>query len=109
MNVTLFSPSQASAVNHADSGSQTGSTNSTNSTSPFGDPDGTFLQLLTTQLQNQTPLDPVDPNEFTDQLVQFNMLDQLTQLNQTVQQVAGTLTPSSTTPSGSSAPVQGAN
>ena len=31
----------------------------------------TFLKLLTTQLQNQNPLDPLDTNQFTQQLVQF--------------------------------------
>ncbi|MFX8786229.1 flagellar hook capping FlgD N-terminal domain-containing protein, partial [Acinetobacter baumannii] len=31
----------------------------------------TFLTLLTTQLQNQNPLDPLDTNQFTQQLVQF--------------------------------------
>jgi hypothetical protein len=29
----------------------------------------TFLQLLTTQLKNQNPLDPLDTNQFTQQLV----------------------------------------
>ena len=29
-----------------------------------------FLQLLTTQLQNQNPLDPLDTNQFTQQLVE---------------------------------------
>ena len=29
-----------------------------------------FLQLLTTQLKNQNPLEPMDTNEFTNQLVQ---------------------------------------
>ena len=29
----------------------------------------TFLQLLTTQLQNQDPLSPMDSNQFTQQLV----------------------------------------
>ncbi|HJZ19416.1 MAG TPA: flagellar hook capping FlgD N-terminal domain-containing protein, partial [Bradyrhizobium sp.] len=28
-----------------------------------------FLTLLTTQLQNQNPLDPLDTNQFTQQLV----------------------------------------
>src|SRR5271167_491704 len=31
----------------------------------------TFLQLLTTQLQNQNPLSPLDTNQFTQQLVEF--------------------------------------
>lgn len=30
-----------------------------------------FLTLLTTQLQNQNPLDPLDTNQFTQQLVEF--------------------------------------
>jgi flagellar basal-body rod modification protein FlgD len=36
----------------------------------------TFLNLLTTQLQNQDPLDPLDTNEFTSQLVQFSSVEQ---------------------------------
>ena len=35
-----------------------------------------FLTLLTTQLQNQDPLDPLDSNEFTSQLVQFAEVEQ---------------------------------
>jgi len=35
-----------------------------------------FLQLLTTQLQNQDPLSPLDSNEFTNQLVQFSQVEQ---------------------------------
>jgi len=38
-----------------------------------------FLQLLTTQLQNQNPLDPLDTNQFTQQLVEFAGVQQ--QLN----------------------------
>ena len=35
-----------------------------------------FLTLLTTQLQNQDPLDPLDSSEFTGQLVQFTNVEQ---------------------------------
>jgi flagellar basal-body rod modification protein FlgD len=35
-----------------------------------------FLNLLVTQLQNQDPLDPMDANEFTSQLVQFASVEQ---------------------------------
>jgi flagellar basal-body rod modification protein FlgD len=38
-----------------------------------------FLQLLTTQLKNQNPLDPLDTNQFTQQLVEFAGVQQ--QLN----------------------------
>ncbi|GGF56247.1 hypothetical protein GCM10011332_07160 [Terasakiella brassicae] len=35
-----------------------------------------FMTLLTTQLQHQDPLDPMDANEFTTQLVQFASVEQ---------------------------------
>lgn len=35
-----------------------------------------FLTLLTTQLKNQNPLDPLDTNQFTQQLVQFAQVEQ---------------------------------
>ena len=41
----------------------------------------TFLQLLTTQLQNQNPLDPLDTNQFTQQLVQFTGVEQSLKTN----------------------------
>ena len=40
-----------------------------------------FLKLLVTQLQNQDPLDPMDANEFTNQLVQFANVEQQIQQN----------------------------
>src|SRR5438034_1562806 len=36
----------------------------------------TFLTLLTTQLKNQNPLDPLDTNQCTQQLVQFAQVEQ---------------------------------
>jgi flagellar basal-body rod modification protein FlgD len=41
----------------------------------------TFLQLLTTQLKNQNPLDPLDTNQFTQQLVQFASVEQQINMN----------------------------
>jgi flagellar basal-body rod modification protein FlgD len=54
------------------------STNTTSSTATTGIADNfqTFLTLLTTQLQNQNPLDPLDTNQFTQQLVQFAGVEQ---------------------------------
>jgi flagellar basal-body rod modification protein FlgD len=42
----------------------------------------TFLQLLTTQLKNQNPLEPLDTNQFTQQLVQFAQVEQQMSMNQ---------------------------
>lgn len=41
-----------------------------------------FLTLLTTQLQNQDPLNPMDSTEFTNQLVQFTQVEQAINTNQ---------------------------
>jgi flagellar basal-body rod modification protein FlgD len=40
-----------------------------------------FLSLLTTQLQNQNPLDPLDTNQFTQQLVEFAGVEQQLKTN----------------------------
>ena len=42
----------------------------------------TFLTLLTTQLQHQNPLDPLDTNQFTAQLVQFASVEQQMKQNE---------------------------
>jgi flagellar basal-body rod modification protein FlgD len=44
-----------------------------------------FLTLLTTQLQNQNPLDPMDTNQFTQQLVQFASVEQQINMNTQLQ------------------------
>jgi flagellar basal-body rod modification protein FlgD len=40
-----------------------------------------FLQILLTQLQTQTPTDPVDTAEFTSQLTQYSQLEQQLSMN----------------------------
>ena len=42
----------------------------------------TFLQILTTQLKHQNPLDPMDTNQFTQQLVQFTSVEQQLKTNE---------------------------
>ena len=41
----------------------------------------TFLQLLTTQLRNQDPTQPMDANQFTQQLVQYSQVEQQLKTN----------------------------
>jgi flagellar basal-body rod modification protein FlgD len=46
-----------------------------------------FLHLLITQLQNQDPLNPADATEFTAQLAQFSSLEQLSNVNDNLEQL----------------------
>lgn len=48
----------------------------------------TFLKLLTTQLQHQDPLNPMDNTQFIAQLSQFSSLEQLTNANDNLQGLA---------------------
>lgn len=48
-----------------------------------------FLTLLTTQLQNQDPLNPMDSSEFTNQLVQFSQVEQAINSNQKLDNLVG--------------------
>jgi flagellar basal-body rod modification protein FlgD len=54
----------------------TSSSSSSSSTSTADTAYNTFLSLLTTQLQNQDPLDPTDPDEFTSELIQLSGVEQ---------------------------------
>ncbi len=56
-----------------------------------------FLTLLVTEMQNQDPTADTDPNEYVNQLVQVNSLEQLISINQTLTGALGT--PSSTSSS----------
>ncbi len=47
----------------------------------------TFLTLLTTQLQNQSPTDPLDTNQMTNQLVQFASVEQQISMNRNLERL----------------------
>lgn len=49
----------------------------------------TFLTLLTTQLQHQDPLNPMDTSEFTSQLVEFTGVEQAMSTNKKLDQLIG--------------------
>jgi flagellar hook assembly protein FlgD len=50
-----------------------------------------FMNLLVTQLEHQDPTQPQDNSEFVAQLAQFSSLEQLTQIQQTLQSIATAL------------------
>jgi flagellar basal-body rod modification protein FlgD len=55
-----------------------------------------FLLLLTTQLKNQSPLDPLDTNQFTQQLVQFASVEQQLKQTETLSALLATMKASTT-------------
>ena len=44
-----------------------------------------FLKILITQLQNQDPTSPMDDREFISQMAQFSSLEQMTNMNKTLE------------------------
>ncbi|EJL34807.1 flagellar hook capping protein [Caulobacter sp. AP07] len=67
----------------------TTATSSSTGTLALGTTD--FLQLLMTQLQNQNPLDPQDPTEFTNQLATYSGLEQQINMNDTLTTMSDSL------------------
>ena len=84
------------------SGSDSSDDSSSDSTISAND----FLTLLVTEMQNQDPTADTDPNEYINQLVQVNSLEQLIDINQTLTTDLGPAPASSS--AGSSGQVAGA-
>ncbi|MCP4617411.1 MAG: flagellar biosynthesis protein FlgD [Bradyrhizobium sp.] len=72
----------ATATNTNNSSTSSSNSSASNSTTTIAGNFQTFLTLLTTQLQNQNPLDPLDTNQFTAQLVQFAGVEQQLKQNE---------------------------
>lgn len=49
----------------------------------------TFLQMLTTQAQNQDPLNPIDATDFSSQLATFSSVEQQIKTNELLEKIAG--------------------
>lgn len=82
MNLNQISSASASAPPQT-----TSSTRSSVLSSDFE----VFLQMLTTQAQNQDPLEPMDNSEYAAQLAQFSMVEQQVTTNDLMQQLMLTL------------------
>jgi flagellar basal-body rod modification protein FlgD len=68
--------------------SSTGSSSTDSSTITAND----FLTLLVSELKNQDPTQPTDPNQYIQQLVGVNSLQQLIQINQGLTNFEDTIT-----------------
>ncbi len=85
---TALSSLTGAATSSGSSNSSSSSSSSSSTASPTQQIAGnfdTFLQLLTTQLQNQDPLDPMDTTQFTQQLVEFASVEQQIDMNTNMQ------------------------
>jgi flagellar basal-body rod modification protein FlgD len=76
MAVDATMPTPVVSAPAAASDSSSKNQTSSNATASIANNFQTFLTLLTTQLQHQNPLDPLDTNQFTAQLVQFASVEQ---------------------------------
>ena len=56
-----------------------------------------FLQLLTTQLKNQDPMNPMEDMDFIGQMAEFSSLEQMLNLNSSVEKINTALTNNQTT------------
>lgn len=79
---TVSSTSSNSDVIAAVNKSSSGSTKSSSTTA--SDLQNSFLTLLTTQLRNQDPLNPMDNSQMTSQLAQINTLQGIQSMNTTL-------------------------
>ena len=84
---------QAAAANGgSSSGSTSTSTNIAGAQQSLAGDQTTFLKLLTTQLQNQDPMNPMDTDQFTQQLVAMTGVQQQILSNELLQQLVGNQT-----------------
>ncbi len=64
-----------------------GTSSSTSGVNSMTDAQNRFLKLLTTQLKNQDPLNPMDNAQMTSQLAQISTVDGIEKLNATLQKL----------------------
>ena len=102
---TLVSKS-ATPMTGSTSDSDTSGSTTTSSSSSATITANDFLTLLVTEMKNQDPTASTDPNEYINQLVQVNSLEQLISINQTLTTDLGS---SSSGSSGVSTPGSAAN
>ena len=93
------------ATPHAAAASSTSGTSSSSATISAND----FLTLLVTEMKNQDPTAQTDPNEYINQLVNVNSLEQLISINQTLTTNLGSTPTANTSRATASAQATGAS
>ena len=75
--------------------SNSGAASSSAASNPSDITSNDFLTLLVSELKNQDPTQPTDPNQYITQLAQVNSLQQLIQINQGIGTLDGAISGSS--------------
>jgi flagellar basal-body rod modification protein FlgD len=98
----LSSPRAVQAM-PKDATTGTAASNSSNAASSSSDITADdFLTLLVSELKNQDPTQPTDPNQYITQLAQVNSLQQLISINQGIGTLDGAISAPSSSSTGSS-------
>ena len=94
-----FASTSTSAKAMDSTSGSSGSSSSDSSTAGATISANDFLTLLVTEMQNQDPTADTDPNEYINQLVNVNSLEQLININQTLSTAFSGTSSSSAAPS----------
>lgn len=90
--------------------STSGTSSNSGATLNAGNAQSTFLNMLVAELQNQDPTQPMDPSQLVGQMFSMNQLQQLIDINQTLQGMTGTTNGTgSATPAATTQAIQGAH
>ncbi|MBV2234795.1 MAG: flagellar hook assembly protein FlgD [Sterolibacterium sp.] len=92
-NAAAFDAINSANQSAAKSGKAAGAANAADANDSAQD---RFLKLLTAQLKNQDPLNPLDNAQMTSQLAQISTVDGITKLNATMQSMLNSSTESQT-------------
>jgi flagellar basal-body rod modification protein FlgD len=76
INTASQTAAQTAAATTAKTTGSSATTSTAASSAKLTQDYNSFLKLLTTQMQNQDPLSPMESTEFTNQLVQFSQVEQ---------------------------------
>jgi len=95
VNTTMTSSEKFAVENEVNTFNKANTVNGRTPSQQLGKDD--FLKLLITQLTNQDPTQPMEDTQFISQMAQFSSLEQMTNMNESFNKMAGMITSSQAT------------
>ena len=92
VNTTMTSSEKFAVENEVNTFNKANTVNGRTPSQQLGKDD--FLKLLITQLTNQDPTQPMEDTQFISQMAQFSSLEQMTNMNESFNKMAGMITSS---------------